>query len=149
MTPPLTAEVIQSQRTLDDVIELLRASHLPHGDVKWEGNLMIAYRQGDEKELVGSGGLELYGSYALLRSVVVSASSRGQSIGQHIVDDLLERARVSDITAVYLLTETARGFFAKKGFHEIERQQVPGAVTQSSEFTSVCPVSAACMVYHL
>lgn len=148
-SPTLTPEVVQSEGKLNEVIELLKTNSLPHRDVRWEGNLMIGYRHVNRAELVGSGGLEFYGTYALLRSVAVSAPNRGQSFGQQIVDDLLQRAKGKGLTAVYLFTETAHDFFIKKGFRDINREGVPPEVKVSSEFTSVCPVSAACMVYPL
>jgi amino-acid N-acetyltransferase len=44
-----------------------------------------------------------------------------------------------------LLTNTAEGFFARKGFRRIDQKSVTGAVTSSVEFTGACPAHAACM----
>ena len=45
------------------------------------------------------------------------------------------------MTTVYLLTETASGFFPRFGFHPTHRAAVDLAVQQSVEFTSACPAS--------
>jgi len=46
------------------------------------------------------------------------------------------------VATVYLLTETAAGFFPRFGFQPIQRAEVAPAVQQSIEFTSACPASA-------
>src|SRR2546426_9100157 len=50
------------------------------------------------------------------------------------------------IKSVYLLTETAGGFFPRFGFRAIPRDAVDPAVQRSVEFTSACPTSALVMV---
>jgi amino-acid N-acetyltransferase len=110
--------------------------------VQLSGNFFIGYSN-DEGELIASGGLEIYGDYVLLRSVAVRESARGQQLGHRIVNDLLGQASGK---SVFLLTETAPGFFNRFGFSEISRDQVPDRIRKSSEFSSVCPVSAICMV---
>jgi amino-acid N-acetyltransferase len=137
---------IVDQHSVENVLELLRINKLPFQDVELKDNFFISYSD-DQDKLIGSGGLEFYAGYALLRSVAVEETLRGKSLGKEIVSDLLERAKAQGVEEIYLLTETARDFFIKRGFQDIGREQVPAAVKQSSEFTSVCPVSAACMVY--
>ena len=122
---------------------LLRENHLPYQDLTLTGNIFMTFSEGDQ--LVGAGGLELYRPYALLRSVVVTDRYRGQGKGQAIVAGLIAKAKQESITHVYLLTETAHDFFAKLGFKDIVRENVPVEVSAASEFTTVCPVSAACM----
>jgi amino-acid N-acetyltransferase len=65
------------------------------------------------------------------------------------VKTLIDHAKTRSIKQVYLLTETAHKYFLKFGFKDITRENVPAEIKQSTEFVSVCPVSAACMVYHL
>ena len=50
------------------------------------------------------------------------------------------------MTTVYLLTETANGFFPRFGFHPTQRAAVDSAVQQLVEFTSACPASAHVLV---
>jgi amino-acid N-acetyltransferase len=141
----MEAKVIDNESSLSDLFNLLRINNLPYEDIKLENNHFVNfYRDGN---LIGSGGLEFYPPSALLRSLAVVENQRGKSIGKKIVQDLLERAKQRSITKVYLLTETAHDFFVQRGFVDIQRDQVPEEIKLSSEFRSVCPVSAACMVF--
>lgn len=144
----MEARVISNQNTFDEVLELLRVNKLPAEDIRLSNGLFISYHD-DAGKIVGAGGLEFYSGYALLRSVVVDASMRGQSIGKDIVNDLLSRANQTSTRAVYLLTETAHDFFVKLGFSDIERDAVPSEVKVSTEFSTVCPVSASVMIYRI
>lgn len=139
---------IITKNGLNDVLEFLRKSKLPYQDIDLKNNLFISYH--DEKgKMIGSGGLEFYSDCALLRSVAVDEALRGKSIGQKIVGDLLSRAKNKSIREVYLLTETAREFFIKRGFADIPRDHVPSPVKASTEFSSVCPVTASAMVFRI
>lgn len=144
----MEARIINQDQSLEGVLMLLKSSKLPYQDVKLHGGLFVSYHDGSGK-MIGSGGLEFYSGYALLRSVAVDESQRGKAFGKEIVNDLLDRARSRSIKEIYLLTETAHDFFVKRGFTDIPRQDVPAEVRAASEFESVCPVSAACMVYRL
>jgi amino-acid N-acetyltransferase len=143
----MNAKIINDHQALKDVIELLKSNKLPYQDIELNNNLIISYHT-EDGNLIGSGGLEFYASYALLRSLAVDQTQRGKSFGKYIVNDLLDRAKSKSIKSVFLLTETAHDFFLHYGFADVARDSVPGEVRQSSEFKSVCPVSAACMVYH-
>ena len=142
----MTSRIVSDQESLSVVEDLLRANELPFQDLRLENNLFVTYYN-DSNELVGSGGLEWYGNHALLRSVAVQKSARGKSKGKYIANDLLTRARLRSTKEIYLLTETAHDFFVKIGFKDISRNDVPDEIKASTEFSSVCPVSAACMVY--
>jgi amino-acid N-acetyltransferase len=144
--------MIQDQIALEKLQKFLQTNRLPHEDiakaVTTKGRVFLGYYD-DTGELVGSGGLELYGDSALLRSVAVKENARGQELGKKIVDDLVIQARSSKINNIFLLTETAKDFFTKKGFTIVSRDEVPSPVRASSEFTHVCPSSATCMFYKL
>lgn len=142
----METRVITDQESLNEILKFLRESNLPYQDIKLSDNLFVSYHD-PAGELVGSGGLEFYSNYALLRSVAVHANMRGQSIGKEIVSDLLSRAKSMGCIEVYLLTETARDFFLKLKFSDTARELVPAEIKSSTEFASVCPVSAAVMVY--
>jgi amino-acid N-acetyltransferase len=103
---------------------------------------IVAY---DGAAIVGCAALELYGPHALLRSVAVDARVRGQGLGQQLTLAALDFARAAGVGDVYLLTETARTFFPRFGFHPVARAAVPVAVQQSVEFTGACPASAVVM----
>src|SRR5438552_13531736 len=58
----------------------------------------------EDHAIVGSAALELYGTVALLRSVVVADQLRGQGFGQQLTMEALKLADQHGITLVYLLT---------------------------------------------
>ena len=142
----MEARIINQNKSLKEILVLLKRNKLPYNDLKLNGNLFISYHDADGK-VIGAGGLEFHHSYALLRSVAVDEGQRGKEFGKEIVKDLLDRAKNKSIKEIYLLTETAHGFFLKRGFVDVARENVPTEIKASSEFASVCPVSAACMVY--
>lgn len=126
---------------------LVKSSGLPTDDLSFETSILIGYYDGPS--LVGTGALERLGDYALLRSLSVKLGVRGKSLGSNITEALIDEARSQNVKAIYLLTETARDFFHKKGFKDVRRDAVPDAVKNSSEFSHVCPDTAACMFYEL
>jgi amino-acid N-acetyltransferase len=71
-------------------------------------------------------GLELFGSVALLRSLVVSERARG-------------------VHTIYLLTTTAEKFFQRRGFARTDRASAPPAIRATREFAGICPASSAFM----
>jgi amino-acid N-acetyltransferase len=139
----LTYKLITDSESFDAFRSLLKASNLPADDLDFKKDLLVGYYEGDA--LVGTGGLEVHGSYALLRSLSVKLGIRGKSVGTTITEYLLNEARKKKLKAIYLLTETARGFFQKKGFLDVPRSEVPEEVKASSEFAHVCPTTAVVM----
>jgi amino-acid N-acetyltransferase len=105
--------------------------------------LVVARRSA---QVIGCAGLELYSESALLRSVAVALPVRGTGLGQALTWAALDLARGRGARRVYLLTETAEGFFPKFGFAPVERGAVDPAVLASEEFKTLCPVSAVAMV---
>lgn len=103
----------------------------------------------DPSGLLGCAALELYGADALLRSVAVVPQRRGAGIGEALAAAAIALARKHRVLALYLLTTTAQGFFARFGFEVVDRNAVPAAVRQSAEFTSACPAHAPVMVLQL
>ncbi|HET7178406.1 MAG TPA: arsenic resistance N-acetyltransferase ArsN2 [Chryseosolibacter sp.] len=143
----LTYKLIQDQPSFDAFRALLTTSGLPAGDLNYQKDLLVGYYEGDA--LVGTGALEVYGPFALLRSLSVKMGIRGRAVGTTITEYLLSEARKKNLKAVYLLTGTARGFFEKKGFKEIDRNSVPDEVKTSAEFSKLCPESSAVMCLEL
>ncbi len=135
---------IKTQEALDDLQRFLHEHKLPSNDLSLKGNTFIGYYQNDE--LVGTGGLEIYGPYALLRSIAVKESLRGNGLGIQIVSDLILKADELNIKKIFLLTETAHDFFLKQSFNDVNRSDVPELIKASSEFAHVCPVTSAAMV---
>jgi N-acetylglutamate synthase-like GNAT family acetyltransferase/SAM-dependent methyltransferase len=96
-------------------------------------------------DIVGAGGVEVHGEDGLLRSVVVDSGHRGTGLGRAIVEDRLAWARARGLRALYLLTETAPGFFERHGFERIARAELPAPVAASREASEACPESAVAM----
>lgn len=122
---------------------LLERNGLPAEDVQsGPGCFYVGYRDGDP---VGVGGIEAYGGDGLLRSVVVERPKRGAGVGTALCDALEARAADDGVETLYLLTTTAAGFFAGRGYVETDRGDVPDAVRSTAEFEELCPESATCL----
>lgn len=139
----LNYKLINDPESFEAFRSLLKASNLPADDLDFKKDLLVGYYEGDA--LVGTGGLEVYGPYALLRSLSVKLGIRGKAVGTTITEYLLQEAKMRKLKGIYLLTETAHGFFLKKGFKDVARNTVPEEVKRSSEFSKLCPESAAVM----
>lgn len=129
--------------TVSRIETLLAENGLPTADVRSNpGHFFVAF-DGDER--VGVGGLERYGADGLLRSLVVARAARGMGYGTAICDALEDRARADGVETLYLLTTTAEGFFAARGYEPIDRDAVPEVIRETPEFADLCPASAVCM----
>ncbi len=136
-----------ARRDLESVLSLLAAAGLTVDGVEEHFRTFWVADAGGT--VVGAVGLERYGRYALLRSLVVSAAHRGQGLGQALTRRALNEAAVGDHSDVYLLTETAEGFFPRFGFAPIDRERVPDEVRQSVEFHGACTETCAVMASSL
>lgn len=129
----------------DAVHALLQSCKLPLDGFDAEHVLALVARDGDT--IVGSAAIERYEDAGLLRSVAVSPIHRGKALGIQLTRASIATAQARGLTALYLLTETASGFFPKFGFVPVSRADIPAAVKTSVEFTTACPASAA--AFHL
>jgi amino-acid N-acetyltransferase len=93
--------------------------------------------------VVGCAAVEAYGSVGLLRSMCVVSQLRGSGIGRRLVAATEALAASRGIVELWLLTETAEGWFPRLGYVTATRADVPAALMSSPEFTSACPESAA------
>ena len=143
----MTTIAAATSADLPALLELLGQSALPTaGLADHLDTTLVAHEAG---HVVGSAALELYGTTALLRSVAVAPGLRGRGLGQELTRHALALARRRKIRTVYLLTETAGGFFPRFGFRAISRDAVDPAVQRSVQFTSACPTSALAMAAEL
>ena len=133
---------------LDWAIELMAALGLPSEglDEQFDEGYVMAELDG---VAIGLGGVEVYGGHGLLRSVGVAKTLQRTSIGRTIVEERLGWARGRGLKAVYLLTETAPGFFESLGFKRVPRESFPGEVKASREYSEVCPDTATAMKLEL
>jgi amino-acid N-acetyltransferase len=123
---------------------LLEADDLPTIDVAEHlANFVVGE---GSSGILACGGVEYYGDFALLRSIVVARNARGAGLGKAIVDRLLAECRRRAIRSVALLTTTAEHYFADQGFAPVSRDEVPRPLLVSSQFRGVCPASATAML---
>lgn len=121
---------------LDAVRALLAAANLPldgmdeafeHGVVAVEDGLVV-----------GAAAVEPYGTDGLLRSVVVNPTRRGSGLGRAVVAAAEASAGQRGIRDLYLLTETAIGWFPRLGYAPLDRDAAPAGIAGSLEFTTSC-----------
>jgi amino-acid N-acetyltransferase len=136
-----------SREELPRIVELLDDGGLPPDGLEDHlPTILVARLHG---RVVGSAALELYGTAALLRSVVVRRDLRGTGLGSRLTEAALRLSREFGVAEAYLLTETADLFFPRFGFRNIPRSRVPSSVRSSVEFISACPASARAMALDL
>jgi len=133
----------QAKNQREDIVAILSAEKLPVDDLPEKLDTFLVAR--DNGQLVGVIGLEVYGTYGLLRSLAVLPGYRNKGIAGKLINRLESVAKLNDLKEIYLLTETAPEYFTGKAFQKITRDEVPDEVKQSSEFSHVCPVSAVVM----
>jgi protein-tyrosine-phosphatase/N-acetylglutamate synthase-like GNAT family acetyltransferase len=132
---------------LPEILALLEECELPkEGLVAHLSTTLVARKGG---EIVGCSALELYGEFALLRSVAVKAPFRKRGVGLKLTRAALDLAKHYQVTNVYLLTMTASTFFSKIGFVRVQRSDVPENIQRSAEFTTLCPDTATAMTMSL
>lgn len=137
--------IIQQAQKSDwkSITGLLSAAKLPIEDLNPElDNYFIATAGGT---IIGVIGMDRYGCNGLLRSTAVEPAYRNTGTGNELVAHVLKDAVAQGIESLYLITNTAEAYFARKGFARINREQVPADLLQSKEFNGLCPSSAAVM----
>jgi amino-acid N-acetyltransferase len=129
---------------LRGALDLLGRSELTEQDVAERWGHYFVVRE-DDGRVVGVAGLEVHGEDGLLRSVAVDVEYRGQGLAASLVEAAVERAGRLKLRAVYLLTTSARDYFARLSFADCRREEAPAAIRESWEFRTGCPSTAAFM----
>jgi amino-acid N-acetyltransferase len=129
---------------LRGALDLLGRSELTEQDVAERWGHYFVVRE-DDGRVVGVAGLEVHGEDGLLRSVAVDTEYRRQGLAASLVEVAMERAQRLGLRSVYLITESARDYFARQGFSDCPRQKAPEPIRQSWEFRVGCPSTAAFM----
>ena len=132
----------------DEVEALLRRTDLPPDglDEQFGAPYAVAVAEG---RIVGAAGVEVYGPDGLLRSVAVDPAWQGRGVGAALTRERLRWAQARGLDSIYLLTNTAAGYFPRLGFAPVARDEVPEGVRTSLQFASVCPSTANVMVLRL
>jgi len=129
------------------ILRLLHEASLSTEDLgDWRVEFWVAESDG---QALGTVGLERYGESGLLRSLVVAPASRQQGLGTVLVEAAERGARSAGVRELYLLTQTAERFFESRDYRIVDRDRAPELVRASTEFRSLCPVSATCMAKSL
>jgi len=129
---------------LAGALDLLRRSELPEQDVAERWGHYFVVRE-DDGRVIAVAGLEVHGADGLLRGVAVDPDYRRQGLAAALVAEVISRAKLLELSAVYLLTTTARDYFARLGFGVRAREEAPPAIRASWEFRSGCPATAVFM----
>jgi len=140
--------VIHAHPALAGVRMLLEREKLPASDLT-EEHLKHFFFVGPITEPTALVGLEVCGSVALLRSLVVSRDARTAGIGTALVTHAEDHARLQGVHSLYLLTTTAEPFFARRGYYRVDRTIAPASIRSTREFANLCPASSAFMFKRL
>jgi arsenite methyltransferase len=130
------------EEDLSAIEELLAEAGLPTDAGPHLGNFFVGRHDG---RIVGCAGMEVRGSDALFRSLAVDPAYRGSGLGRRLYDALAERARGKGVERAYLLTTTIVPLAESWGFRRIDREKVPPAIRDTSQFRGACCASAVTM----
>ncbi len=125
-----------------DLRQALVSADLPTDDIEDEGRIFFRIVS-DDSQAVGFAGLEACAGDQLLRSVVVLPGLRGKGLGSAAVSAVLEN--VEPGSNVFLATTNASSFFARLGFIQVQRENLPATVLATRQLSSLCPSSATIM----
>jgi len=126
------------------IVALLAASGLPSADLSLPALAHFRVRHADG-HVIAVAGLQPLGTVGLLRSVCVAPAHRGSGLASRLVATLEAEAARMGFTTLYLLTNSAATFFARRGYTALPREEAPAALKDTAEFSCLCPDSAVCM----
>src|SRR5277367_3177702 len=112
-------------------VALLKAEGLPVSDLTDE-HLEHFFYSGSDGSPTGLVGLELFGTDALLRSLVVGEQARRTGIGSALAKHAEHYAISTGVRSLYLLTTTAEAFFKRLGYERIDRSHAPPSIKRTT-----------------
>lgn len=134
--------IIEPLSLLDEIYPVLNRCDLPVSDISTSSPpRFFGFR--DAGAVVATIGLEHFHAVGLVRSLAVVPGYRGQGLAKELVAYVESHATSLGVESLYLLTTTAEAFFMKLGYRPALREEAPAAIQASSQFSSVCPASAA------
>lgn len=131
-----------TQGDLPAIELLLTEAGLPTDVAPHLDDFLVARHEGT---VMGCTGMEVQGADALFRSLAVSPAYRGAGVGRRLYEALVERARAKGIERAYLLTTTIAPLAEAWGFRAIDRDRVPAAIRETTQFQGACCASAVAM----
>lgn len=125
----------------DGIRSLLEGSALDAGWLRSPGAEERAVVAGEPVSATAA--CEVRGRDGHLRSVAVAEELRGLNVGTLVVAAVAQRAAASGAERLFLLTETAVGFFGRLGFELVGREELPGWVLEDA--ARHCPPTTPAM----
>lgn len=125
------------------IAALLVAAELPHGDIDPQARHFLVARE--HGVVVGAVGAEVCGDDALLRSLVVASTHRGEGVAAALLRRLDVEAAAWGVKRWWLLTTSARAFFEARGFRVTPRAEAPPAIRSTGQFSGGCCATALCL----
>lgn len=116
---------------------LMKENDLPTNGIEDHLNEFLVLISNNTGSALGVIGMELYGEIALLRSLAVEHGFRGMGFGEELVCQLERRAGDKGVLQIYLFTNTAEEFFAKRGYKVFSRDKLDNRLQESTEY-SIC-----------
>ena len=138
--------VFAKENDYKEINHLLKITDL-HSEGIEDVDLFLVLKK--DNRIIGCIGLEKYNSSGLLRSFAVHPEHQSQGFGYILLKKFLSEVKVTGIIEIYLLTLTAEKFFLKHGFTIISRDDVESEIIKSSQFQSLCPLTAITMYHKL
>jgi amino-acid N-acetyltransferase len=135
---------ISQQPSRAAAVAILERANLPVADIT-DLHLERFFYVGAANAPTGIVGIEVYGTVALLRSLVVSEDARSAGLGTALIAHAEDHASSHGVHSLYLLTTTADAFFTRRGYTRIDRTLAPAAIRSTREFAGLCPASSAFM----
>lgn len=125
-----------------ELVQLLSECALPTADISPVTPVKF-FGIREEGTLAATIGLELYDAVGLLRSLAVLPAFRKRGFASELVTFAESFAVRHGVESMFLLTDTAEPFFLQLGYVPTARDAAPAAIRASSQFSELCPASAA------
>jgi glycerol-1-phosphatase len=122
------------------IAALLREAGLDPGEAQQTDGAVVA---ADGDRVVATAAAEVRGDQGYLGSVAVREEARGFGVGTLATARVAREAAGRGARHLFLVTETAEGFFSGLGFEAIDRPDLPGWIAERS---TACSESAIAMI---
>ena len=139
---------IEPVSAIEEVTALLTENALPIADISASSPPHF-FGMRHAGVLVAVVGIELCLPFGLLRSLAVRSSFRKRGLARELVLFAQAWAAAQGVDSLFLLTTTAEQFFLGLGYAPAARASAPSAIQASSQFSGLCPASAALLSGHI
>ncbi len=114
--------------------ELLERGQLYHEGVEQFLDGFVVVEEVSGNRIVATAGMEIWGEYGLLRSLVLSKEANNSHFILELVRILLMQAKERKARCVYLYAGNTTDFFRALGFRTVSVNDVPDELKQSPYF---------------